>query len=258
MTINVEHLIWGKLKSIIENDDYKELPNCFLYPRTVEKNSILFIGINPSSSENQVSIDSYELQQTGNGHSYFKRFEDISNYCQTPWTHLDLLYFRETNQNAISDILQKKNGVKYIWEQLQITDNLIKESKPKVVIVSNSLARRFLGFDKQGENNIWLGFNFSFDHEIGTYRWDNTPVFFSSMLTGQRALDNGSYERLKWQVRRTLLITAKEELTKIKTDKSKAATKGQYEWAAKLRDQEKLVLDKIAKLEFSSESIATK
>ena len=45
-----------------------------------------------------------------------------------------------------------------------------------------------------------------FDDTIGTYRIINNPdfkdtiVFFSGMLTGQRALDNGSFERLKWHL----------------------------------------------------------
>jgi len=28
----------------------------------------------------------------------------------------------------------------------------------------------------------------------------NVPIFFTSMLTGQRALDNGSFERLIWHI----------------------------------------------------------
>lgn len=255
MTSNIESIILKRLKPIIENENYRAFPNCFIYPRTIVKNSILFIGINPSSSAEQIALDSYELQQNENNHPYFKRFEDISKYCKTPWTHLDLLYFRETNQNTINTILRQKNGAEYLWEQLQISDLLIRESEPKILIVSNALARTFLGFDKQGENNLWLNYNFTFDYEIGTYRWNDIPVFFSSMLTGQRALDNGSYERLKWQIRRTLIITSKEELTKVQSDKLKTATDEHYEWAAKLRDQEKLILDRIANLEFKPETL---
>jgi len=51
-----------------------------------------------------------------------------------------------------------------------------------------------------------MDFGFEFDDEIGTYRiikndkLKHTPVFFTSMLTGQRALDLGSYERLIWHI----------------------------------------------------------
>lgn len=30
------------------------------------------------------------------------------------------------------------------------------------------------------------------------------PLFFSGMLTGQRALDNGSFERLKWHIKKAV------------------------------------------------------
>ncbi len=79
-------------------------------------------------------------------------------------------------------------------------------SIPKIIVVDNTLARTFLGKDKVGEVDIWLDYEFKFDEEIGTYLWNNIPVFFTSMLTGQRALDNGSFERLKWQVKRALKI----------------------------------------------------
>src|SRR6478735_12519001 len=146
MTYNIEQIILTKLKPIIDNPAYKEFPNCFAYPRTIEKKSILFVGINPSSSNQQIPLDSYQLKLSGNDHSYFKRFEDISTYCDTPWTHLDLLFFKETNQNTIYEILSKSNGANYIWEQLQLSDTLIKESEPKIIIVRNALARTLLGF----------------------------------------------------------------------------------------------------------------
>ena len=93
---------------------------------------------------------------------------------------------------------------------MEISKQIIEEAKPKIIVVNNSLARRFLGFDK-GEKNEqvyyeWIGFDFKFDDDIGTHRIINnemlngTPVFFTSMLTGQRALDNGSYERLIWHI----------------------------------------------------------
>lgn len=255
MIANIERFILEKLRPIIDNKEYQEFPTSFIYPKTIQKNALLFLGINPSADISQVQLDSYELNQLGNGHPYFKRFEDISNYCQTPWTHLDLLYFRETNQNTINDILRKANGVKFIWEQLQITDKLIKDSKPKIIIVSNALARTFIGFDKNGEHNKWLDYEFVFDYEIGTYRWDNIPVFFSSMLTGQRALDNGSYERLKWQIRRTLLIRADYELKSIIEEKIKLKDQEQFELVAKLSDREKLVSEQILKLSFPNGTV---
>lgn len=83
-------------------------------------------------------------------------------------------------------------------KQLKISIAIIEKSKPKVIIVSNAYARDLL----IGEYQIRT----VFDKNIGThkivnnYDLEGTPVFFTSMLTGQRALDNGSYDRLVWHI----------------------------------------------------------
>lgn len=54
------------------------------------------------------------------------------------------------------------------------------------------------------------GWNFEFCTELGTHKiirhktLNGTPVFFTSMLSGQRALDNGSKERLIWHIGKIL------------------------------------------------------
>jgi len=126
------------------------------------------------------------------------------------WSHIDLLFVRWTNQKEVEQIMSEKNGVEFLWKQLLISKQIIEESNPKIIVVNNSFARKLLGFDKSIKNgqvfDIWMGFDFKFDNKIGTYRITNneilngTPVFFTSMLTGQRALDNGSYERLIWHI----------------------------------------------------------
>jgi hypothetical protein len=207
---------------------------------------LLFIGVNPSGESLEKKISTYDLGQEGNAHPYFKRFTEIANECEIEWTHLDLLFFKETNQKVVDEILIKPGGVEFIWQQLQISRELIEQASPKVIIVSNTMARRFLGKEKSGDNNKWLDFDFTWDDEIGTWLWNETPVFFSSMLTGQRALDKGSYERLIWQVKRSLQIIKerpinilREKLNEIKYQKQIYINSGRYEEVARLRDTEK-------------------
>jgi hypothetical protein len=95
----------------------------------------------------------------------------------------------------------------FIYKQLEISKQVIELARPKIIVVNNSLARKYLGLDKNIDRNenIWMNFTFDFDPNIGTYLISegvlkNTPVFFTSMLTGQRALDRGSYERLMWHI----------------------------------------------------------
>lgn len=201
MKIEITEMIESDLKKIILNPAYSNYPKNFLFPKTIIQNALLFIGINPSSSKDQVEYESYNLEQNNNVHPYFKKFEDLAQKCEMDWTHLDLLFFRETNQNYIQEILGTENGKNFIWEQLQISNNLIRKSNPKIIVVCNTQARTFLGKDKQGNKNEWLNYNFKFDDNLGTYLWDGIPVFFSGMLSGQRALDIGSYERLKWHIK---------------------------------------------------------
>jgi hypothetical protein len=57
------------------------------------------------------------------------------------------------------------------------------------------------------KEHISMNFEFEFRDEFGTNVitnepiLKNVPIFFTSMLTGQRALDNGSYERLIWHMK---------------------------------------------------------
>ena len=186
------------LNELLAESQFQSFPQTFAYPNSIQRESILFIGINPSNSnENHDEIENYKLLQNDNGYPYFKKFQEISEYCTTPWTHLDLLFFRETKQNRIHQILNTDSGIDFIWRQLQVSDRIIRQSQAQIIVVNNTLARTLLGFDRNGEKNAWMKYGFVFDNEIGTYRLEEVPVFFSSMLTGQRALDRGSFERLK-------------------------------------------------------------
>ncbi len=106
----------------------------------------------------------------------------------------------------------KKVGLDFIWKQIEISREIIEKAKPKIIVVNNTLARDFFGINKSEDRtqSVWMGYDFKFDYEIGTHRiignkelktdLTGTPVIFTSMLTGQRALDNGSFERLTWHI----------------------------------------------------------
>lgn len=169
-------------------------------------NSLLFIGINPSFG-GEVGNFFYDNDQQGKVHKYFRKFQDISAKVELPWSHFDLLFVKETQQSKIEEICSEKNGIDFIVRQLEISKRVIELAQPIMIVVNNTLARKFLGFNKDKAKNqdIWLDYDFEFDNNIGTYiiksgPLENVPVFFTSMLTGQRALDNGSYERLIWHI----------------------------------------------------------
>jgi hypothetical protein len=180
---------------------------------------VLFIGINPSYKDGDPEERKHYTMNESETLPYFQSFHKIADELKTKsgrditWTHLDLLVFRETNQKYIeTNLFQKREGLDFIMAQLKIAKERIEHIQPKVIVVSNALARRLMGKDQSadGKHNVWMDFKFNFDNEIGTDKiiessvFPNTYVFFTSMLSGQRALDNGSRERLIWHIRKCL------------------------------------------------------
>ncbi|QHI38951.1 hypothetical protein IMCC3317_43510 [Kordia antarctica] len=177
--------------------------------KEVIKNSILFIGINPSFKKGSdtkshfFSMDQTENNLEGKIHPYFKKFVDISNKLSIKWSHLDFFFFRETKQRFVDELLKDNISKDFLDKQLQISREIILSAKPKIIVVSNTAARYFM---KQNKHKISTNFEFEFNPELGTEiiinnsELEGTPVFFTSMLTGQRAIDNGSYNRLIWHL----------------------------------------------------------
>jgi hypothetical protein len=213
-TISVKNSYDDEILRILRDKRYANIPfidRGLVSIDNIPTSSLLFMGINPSftggASPNELHY--YNLVPGNNDYKkYFGRFEEIANHTGLPWGHLDLLYFRETDQNKIEEIMEIPEGISFTWQQLEVSKKILESVKPKILIVCNTKARQFLGKDKSGGNNIWLGYDFKWDKGIGTYRVTNTdsvlcntPVFFSGMLTGQRALDVGSYERLNWHIK---------------------------------------------------------
>ncbi len=218
--------IWEKHK---DNVKIKTYP---LFLPEFRENCILFIGINPSFSDkrfdriaktNGIKLTKEDLkypnkekedwiiQEAIKGEKaakdkldYFSKFRKIAEEIKQEWEHLDLFFFRETSQNEAKKIIEykKKNGIikmnDFGKKQLRLFLETIKKLHPKIIVVSNALASDILR-DEWGIKKLNL------DNKEGFQKVDNTPVFFSGMLTGQRALDNGSYERLVWHINRALI-----------------------------------------------------
>lgn len=204
----------GKFGSLTFNGTEESIvKRKFAYIEQAEKNSLVFIGLNPSRGENPLSDHFfYKLEQSGgNGYpTFWKPFEEIGKATNLIWTHLDLLGVRETKQKLVKSILHTQLGVDFVYEQLLVVKQIIEAVSPKIIVVSNTLARHFLGYEitEDKQHNVWMGYEFKFDDEFGTEviitegPLYGTPVFFTSMLSGQRALDNGSEKRLIWHIKR--------------------------------------------------------
>ena len=126
---------------------------------------------------------------------------EMADAIKLPLQHIDVFLYKQTSQNDfLSRIIHKGKLNEFGEAQLAIFDEVLKIIEPKVVVVANAFASSIvrthfkdaLTFDeKRGFHVLSLG-----NRKI--------PIFFSSMITGQRALDTGSYERLKWHVRQAV------------------------------------------------------
>ena len=74
---------------------------------------------------------------------------------------------------------------------------------PRVIVVFNALASKIIQEKQNIGKNNW---NDEKGYDEIVIKGNKVPIFFSGMLTGQRALDDGSYKRLEWHIRRSLNI----------------------------------------------------
>ena len=206
------------------SEDVEDVWMPLVYP-PLQEEGILFIGLNPSFSDRgfrtiltdtpYASISPREFFQWRNRsefdmttaiaiesvakkkYRFFAKFRDISNNLEVPWEHVDLFFNRMTSQNEFKSIILQNDKInKFGGQQLELSMMLIKAVRPQIIVVANALAAQIL----QKELDL------KFDEELGCHvvvlNAQPVPVFLASMLTGQRAMDTYSYQRLKWHIRR--------------------------------------------------------
>ena len=198
-----------------------------LVPMIPQKDCLLFIGLNPSfnikglkklmmdeiydpetyfwweSRENfDPERDVNRQKKAYREYPYFARFREISKHSNIPWDHVDLFFWRQTSQKDFKKLIladtKSKSLNNFGKSQLEISSAIIEDASPRCIVVANAFA-----------SDIYKDhFSLEFSNKEGCYKQEiagkTIPVFLSSMLTGQRALDNYSYERLRWHLSKTL------------------------------------------------------
>jgi len=209
-------------------DNHFEQSNSVLAPLLYgdfNTNCILFIGLNPSFSLNGfkkitrgtefegIDVKSYfsfvnvrkhmneiiKIEQLARQkYPYFNQIKAISDFLELPWEHLDLFQERLTNQSKfVHKYLKRGELLPLANDQFKLAWNTISVLKPCIIVVINACASKIIRDKSKKELQYHQSQGF---HTIELD--DRTvPIFFSGMLSGQRALDIGSYERLKWHIR---------------------------------------------------------
>lgn len=197
-----------KLQEIIEGG--------FAIETKIEKHSLLFLSMNPSFSNNSWNNGTdwgenayYERPNSDapqdSTNPFFKAinkfYDDLEIYPSIPLAHHDLLFIRKTDQKMVlkwKKELEKCNP-DFFSKQLNLSKTIIEESEPQLIVVLNASAREL--FKELFNDDCNPSFCDKLGANIYTINGNKTPVLFSGMLSGRRALDLGSQESLKWHIK---------------------------------------------------------
>jgi hypothetical protein len=119
--------IWSRYFDLVDNDLLARKP---IFSADAVKDSLLFVGVNPSFSTTDDDIltqsaDSKSLMygslyQIENAPAYFRMMERFASQINMGYTHLNLLYVRENDRERLFDIDHN-----FIREQLELTYDTI-------------------------------------------------------------------------------------------------------------------------------------
>ncbi len=137
---------------------------------------------------------------------YFKKFNEIATQVNVSFEHLDLFPVRETSQKLVTKLIGQNQD--FTDACFDIFLSTLNQISPKAIIIENSFIRDVLINSSHPEiRNYFPRFEFkSFKfNEVGTpINKHGMAVYYTSMLTGQRAIDLGSYNRLIWSLNKFL------------------------------------------------------
>jgi hypothetical protein len=194
-----------------------------LVPLPPAPGRLLFVGLNPSFNARSLRrfIDDPEtyfawssrqnfdpnvdlkLHQSGKkSYVYFANFARIAGALGVEWDHVDLFFWRDTSQHKFRERILVNGShdelTLFGQKQLEISLHMIDEAKPICIVVANALASDIYLKNRKPRFMPSRGcYEEKFDGR-------DVPLFLSSMLTGQRALDRHSLKRLVWHIGREL------------------------------------------------------
>jgi hypothetical protein len=174
-------------KSILKDTEYAKIdPEKFFKWSNISKNLDLV--------DDCINVENYAYK---NYSSYFARPAEIAKSVGIDWQHIDLFLYKETNQSSFMNrILDKGKLNQFGLDQLAIFEDALRAVSPKAIVITNAFGSEIF--------RTYFADSLTWDDKKGHHRFkrgnEKVPIFFSSMLSGQRALDRWSYERLKWHI----------------------------------------------------------
>jgi len=211
--------LWRKYK---REKELKYLP--LIYSEPVLR-KLLFISLNPSFDyKKSANREYYSIKNIDNdrremmerhekdmgSYDFFQPFKSISQYVygdEKQWAQIDLFYYRETDEKKLKEVIFDNHKLNsFAFDQLKITKNIITYIDPKLIVVTNALARDVLNGER-GELRRTLGFKVDkFDETYGIRYMavDNKayPTIFSALSVP--TFDKGSREIVWWHIKRVV------------------------------------------------------
>ena len=211
----------SKLRKIWNENSVNSLAKyapCFF--AQLKKSKLTFVGLNPSfpkrkkekneaayiwnklseSQKDQLIIE--EQNNFGSYKPYYRKFRQISNeICGSDhtsnWNHLDVFAVRETKSKVLMDYINLNKTDLFIRHQLSLFRELLIELKPSTVVVCNANASRIIKELFALVYNIEFGFFESKNSDL------SNPFHLGCMVSGTRAMDIFSFQRLIWHIKKT-------------------------------------------------------
>ena len=171
--------IWQRYTNSVNKNIISRKP---IFSADAVKDSVLFVGINPSFNPNDDKIFVHgecsetlmygSFYQLSNAPEYFKKLELFAEKLNKPYTQINLLYARENDRELLLN-----SDSNFIREQLELTYETILKINPVVIIFFSDYCKNLIfGADRWINPDSNLNDRFILN---GT----NIPVFFTEDIT---------------------------------------------------------------------------
>lgn len=208
----MEYFVVGNLQTAYGESYTKLAPRWEVYAQRgydiidkVQKDGLLFVGINPSFDESFVGACASMVRESDNGgydHPYFTKPRLLNDAIgQGELSHVDMFSIRTRHQYVIRDMVNDSACGEFVDKQLGLFRTIVNGACPKAIVVINAFASNLI---KGGRALGTLVHNADLGVDMYRISEKRVPVFYSGMLSGAHALDNGSYERLVWHIQYVL------------------------------------------------------
>lgn len=189
--------IWDRYKDSLPSTIYNRKP---IFAADGVKNSVLFIGVNPSYNESDdqvlLATDDHRSLFYGSFYlrsdspEYFRILEDFASELGLTYSQMNLLYLRENDRNVLTQL-----NSEFIREQLELTYDTIQYLKPSAIIFMSDWCRLLI--DGPGR---WVD---SKNGKLDNLKLNGTniPIFFSDDIT---ILDKSEKDALLCRIKESL------------------------------------------------------